>query len=997
MNILEGTAKDFSDLLKQYLEFSTYKDSNWDIVDIRDDSFYGCTVAIPMEDYFVDDTIVDNILIIGDIYLNSNICRSGEAIYNNSKSIFNILTYVYRNATVEFKEFPKSSLELVYSYLQSLVDYPDVIVLNGIENTYLNMNSSQTFDNYVKVLLDDIFSFCLNNNIKVYVVATPLERTINDIAYINSLELYTHDKSDKIINFNSILFDLDNAIVKDLSSYFDFGYANYGYAPRYKKWFMNLVHKWVCNEVFSISREECYVSFMYRRITSNSYNEFFNGQSDYMSEAFGNKAQVGGRSYSGVNGKNPFRYSGELISVGMHTSFDWRLWMCEQGQITCKKEEDEQINDINLLPWWQYDYGSPTKRRDIPVYPTTGCSWFTIADKNKSQYGISDKNPIHFYFTKDDVSSVITIRVSDANGVKPDLWQSITFGQFDSVDTLYHKYPLYVAGGNEALSPAVWIYYPPSSHVNGFNYDLNMRNPSLANSNLLFPTKFQTANLSNVRLLGSDGLWYDIYNTSQTYTEYRYFALANPPFQWGVPLNKPSSSIGDKQNTAYPYIGSATKKVDMYSVNKEINYNDSSSQLDPVVAYLYSDENDIRLAYGCIKNCYSAWSKTLPAGIVHYNDRRYLSVPNVWDGRLWQYPWYCGSIYWENNPRMDMHNPSPTEKGAEDLQSTYRYYTDLENRQKDNIINDRLVIGFGSRDKEEKYHLDIDFPDDYINANDKRLLMRVNISVENDNSEVFMAFRQLKDKMSIYYGDGTHEQLSFDDTVGYIKHQYVAKGRYTIDIVNENMSSATDAISTLVSGDTYIKQATIQMKESFIFEKDAISDITLASSTTISVPTIESIYFSQYFSDFLSGYIDDTSSYYGISIKHQSNLHTVYLPFGSSKKDIGEYADNLSRVFNFDDTGLVNLYVYGQNDVLHVALRNCKTIKNIYCSEHVREFYLDLLPKHKIDIYVYSINDLVFYGLYEDCSMYTVHVFNDIYNEVVDKYGRYLNIVGDMR
>ena len=29
--------------------------------------------------------------------------------------------------------------------------------------------------------------------------------------------------------------------------------------------------------------------------------------------------------------------------------------------------------------------------------------------------------------------------------------------------------------------------------------------------------------------------------------------------------------------------------------------------------------------------------------------------------------------------------------------------------------------------------------------------------------------------------------------------------------------------------------------------------------------------------------------------------------------------------------------------------------------------------------------------------MYTVHVFNDIYNEVVDKYGRYLNIVGDMR
>ena len=125
------------------------------------------------------------------------------------------------------------------------------------------------------------------------------------------------------------------------------------------------------------------------------------------------------------------------------------------------------------------------------------------------------------------------------------------------------------------------------------------------------------------------------------------------------------------------------------------------------------------------------------------------------------------------------------------------------------MIDLLLVLALGIRKKS-------------INANDKRLIMRVNISVENDNSEVFMAFRQLKDKMSIYYGDGTHEQLSFDDTVGYIKHQYVAKGRYTIDIVNENMSSATDAISTLVSGDTYIKQATIQMKESFIFEKDAI-------------------------------------------------------------------------------------------------------------------------------------------------------------------------------
>lgn len=996
MNYLEGTATDFFDVISQYLKYASNTENNWGLIDNRSDSFYGSTLAIPIEDYRIDEENTDKILILGDNYLNSNIFRIGDKIYSNKYSVHHVLQYVYPNATITFKEFDKASLELGYAYLQSLTVYPDVIVMNGIENTYLNMNNMQTFDNYVKILLNNISSLCVNNSIKVFIVSTPLINTINNIMYINKLETYCYSHVAKLLNFSSVLFDLDNSIVKDVKNYFDFGSANHEYKPAYKKWIMDLVHKWILNEVFEISIEECYVSFMYRKITGASYSDFFNNQSDYMSEAFGNKKQVGGRSYSGVNGKNPFRYSGELVSIGMHTSFDWRLWMCEQGQITCKKEEDEQINDINLIPWWQFNYGNPAKRRDIPVYPTTGCSWFTIADKDKLQYNINKANPIHFYFVQDRYNSVITLRVSDANGVKPDLWQSVTFGRFDSVDDSFHKYPLYVAGGNMALSPAVWIYYSPGSHVNGFNYDLSLRNPSLANSNLLFPTKFQTANLSNVRILAGDGLWYDIYNMSQTYTEYHYFVLSGVIYKWGVPLNKPSASIGNNQNTAYPYIGSVMKKMDVYVSKKEMDFKESLSQLDSIIVYLYKENTDIRLAYGRIKNCYSAWSKTLPEGLLHHGSKKYLSIPNVWDGRLWQYPWYCGAIYWKNNPRMEMHSPRPTKNGAEDLQDKYKYYSDLENRQLDNIINDRLIVDFGEIERKELHHLSIDFPADYIDSANKRVLMQINITVKNDNSEVCFALKQLKERMSVYYGDGSFETLSYNQSVGGIKHIYKSAGDYVVYIVNENILDIFNSISTLVSSDTYIKQSDIQMDESFIYEKSAIGNLTLSTSQTISVPTINAIYFSEYYSNFLCGYIDEEYDYYGISIKHQLNLTTVYLPFGSSSEDIGDRADTPNRVFNFDNTGLVNLYIYGSNDTLHVMLKNCTTIKNIYCSEKVREFYLDLLPKHVLDIYIYSINDLHLYGLHEDCSMFTFHVFNEIYAYMKEKYG-YLNIVNDMR
>ena len=150
----EGAVSNYSELISEYIDFLSSHNgySQWFTLDSRSESFYGSTLCIPMGDYSVSEAVKSHILVVGDRYLNSNLFRDGLKIHDNAFCLCNVLHRVFPNSNVEFKEFDYSSLEQVYNYLLGLTSFPDILVINGIENTYIRMSSTQTFDNYISIL-----------------------------------------------------------------------------------------------------------------------------------------------------------------------------------------------------------------------------------------------------------------------------------------------------------------------------------------------------------------------------------------------------------------------------------------------------------------------------------------------------------------------------------------------------------------------------------------------------------------------------------------------------------------------------------------------------------------------------------------------------------------------------------------------------------------------------------------------------------------------------
>ncbi len=338
------------------------------------------------------------------------------------------------------------------------------------------------------------------------------------------------------------------------------------FSEEFNKWFETPMYtkmkiRYLLNKFFNVSRPEFYVTLQDKVITGSTYSEFFNSPEYYQTEEI-NHVQRHRRSIHGHHGINLFKNTGEMIAFGLHTSFDYKLWMCEQGGVTCRYEADRQINDADLLPFWEFE-PTPSKRLDPPVFPGTGCPWLTISDKNKSDYGIRYSkiideetleevlippiNGIHYYFTKNNTNATITVRICDRNGIKPDCWQSVAFGKFESSPG--YKFPLYVAGGTSALSPDVWVYWPPSTRVNGYEYDLSMRNINFSNSNLLHPAKMRNGNLSNYRVLGNNGHWRNVYSIAQSFDEFQYYHPCGVIYQWGVPVGSPEMIYDREHHT----------------------------------------------------------------------------------------------------------------------------------------------------------------------------------------------------------------------------------------------------------------------------------------------------------------------------------------------------------------------------------------------------------------------------------------------------------------
>lgn len=441
-----------------------------------------------------------------------------------------------------------------------------------------------------------------------------------------------------------------------------------------------------------------YISFQHVTVNSSTYSDMFNARTfnnlviddiytnEYSVLSDGNipnylftgrtnrryRSPANHYSLTGKYGINLFKNTGEFMAVGCHTLFDEGLIMAEQGGITCQREYEKQINDINLLKFRSigsscYD----TFEGELiqpPAYPGTGCPWFTLSSDNYTTFNINN-NGIEYWFNKTDYAATITFRVHNF-GIEYDCFQSMSFGMLDVVDDEAQLFPLFVAGGTEALSQDVYVYTPVNgtcpTYTSGNVYDLNIQNIALSNSNLLHPTKFNGANMSNFRIFSYEGIWKDIYAHSQNEIVRPYYECncggGCNPTNWGNVLGNVNDEMGNSYHSATPFYNNVRYKIDTYTVNypsenqpsyQQLTQYHHSSPLQKVIVSLNPSLQYITSGVlGVVPNVYSSWHRTLPAGVVTLSGQRYLSVPNGWEERLWNYPYYLGVYndpqYWQN-------------------------------------------------------------------------------------------------------------------------------------------------------------------------------------------------------------------------------------------------------------------------------------------------------------------------------------------------------------
>lgn len=437
-----------------------------------------------------------------------------------------------------------------------------------------------------------------------------------------------------------------------------------------------------------------YISFQHVTVNSSTYSDMFNARTfnnlviddiytnEYSVSSDGNisnylfTGRVNRRyrspsnhySLTGKYGINLFKNTGEFMAVGCHTLFDEGLFMSEQGGITCQDKTDKQINDINLLKFRSIGSSCSSSFEgeliSPPVYPGTGCPWFTLSSDNYTTFNINN-NGIEYWFNKTDYAATITFRVHNF-GIEYDCFQSMSFGMLDVVDDEAQLFPLFVAGGTEALSQDIYVYTPVKAqcptYTSGNVYDLNIQNIALSNSNLLHPTKFNGANMSNFRVFSYEGIWKDIYAHTQNEKITPYYVCSGCIPYWANTLDTVNDEVGNSYHSATPFYNNVRYKIDTYTVNypsenqpsyQQLTQYHHSSPLQKVVVSLNPSLPYITSGVlGVVPNVYSSWHRTLPAGVVTLSGQRYLSVPNGWEERLWNYPYYVGNLqnveYWEN-------------------------------------------------------------------------------------------------------------------------------------------------------------------------------------------------------------------------------------------------------------------------------------------------------------------------------------------------------------
>lgn len=474
------------------------------------------------------------------------------------------------------------------------------------------------------------------------------------------------------------------------------------YTDRYKELVYIVIKRFILAEFFNLHRECFYISLMCRSVQggldASTYEYYYGTQSkpynfqgllskDETDIILSENPYIEGHhqsKYATDQHWNFFKNTGQYVAFCVHTDFSEYLWMGQQGQSNCYDEfvqtrtRGSTINPANLIPERLYRTGSVTSETgpcSPPIFSGTGCPWITISKDNREKYQnkLGMQCPIEVWISRDDFSASITVRLHTEND-EPDLYQSIELGKMTSIETENYIYPLYCGGGSIGLSADIYVYVPitggPKTHIEGNVYDLDMNNISLSNSNILHPTKFYNSTFSNFKVLTPEGIWRSIFYHEQTASVVPYPSLGPPP-DYAIHLNTPTHSLGNNKDGAYPYLDNNLYSAGSQHIIKYNNFKrnihycsescDSSkyifsSRLDAIrVMIKNSVGNGQYFSYGSIPHCWMSWDKEIPSGEFVYNNKRYLSIPCGWDGRLWDYGWHL-DIYndtWETFEVID--------------------------------------------------------------------------------------------------------------------------------------------------------------------------------------------------------------------------------------------------------------------------------------------------------------------------------------------------------
>lgn len=411
-----------------------------------------------------------------------------------------------------------------------------------------------------------------------------------------------------------------------------------------------------------------YFSMVFREITKLSYSTWLRGAPrKYLSELYNDTTEDASNyyrvftKYGAVNQENPFKDTGQILQCSLHTVFDENLWMCEQGNVTCECETEKEYGCINLLPARLIiapkSGAKPSEQRqELPHYPGTGCPWFTMSNSNYDEFDV-ERNGIHYWFTKGDWHGSITIQFRG----RVDVYQTLVFGRMSLVHDKSYMFPLYIAGGNQALKEDIYVFTSVEDgerkYYAGNSYFLNIISASMSNANVLHPTKFNGSQVSNFRILSPEGRWKDIFAHTQSANVKGYPTCDPEPSNWGILLDEPRDNVGSL-HSAFPFSGTNVRFFrDNYTMLEELTPFKSRAVLHHILPVLNNhigiDSNPYETGImGQFRDCYAFYSRTLIAGEVIIEGKRYLSIPCGWVPRKFWYEPLLGMIsdekYWES-------------------------------------------------------------------------------------------------------------------------------------------------------------------------------------------------------------------------------------------------------------------------------------------------------------------------------------------------------------